>query len=186
MTLDNHYVHGGQGEMVGGRSRSSASSRAARVTRIGVTELPECGTNDEVLAHHGLDVAGARGSSARAARARRLASDRMIVSVLGYRRHAAHDRQGRRARVGQAVRESTGQDFELASIRVPGLTDYQIAVRTFEMLGVDADGRSLSGWWRGTRSCCLEPAAEAGTGHAERARDSRDTSGARRTCVRTC
>jgi len=26
--------------------------------RIGVTELPECGTNEEVLAHHGLDVAG--------------------------------------------------------------------------------------------------------------------------------
>jgi len=31
---------------------------AARLTRIGVTELPECGTNDEVLAHHGLDIAG--------------------------------------------------------------------------------------------------------------------------------
>jgi phosphoglycolate phosphatase-like HAD superfamily hydrolase len=39
----------------------------------------------------------------------------------------------------QAVREITGKPFELASIRVPGLTDYQIAVRTFEMLGVDAD-----------------------------------------------
>ena len=31
---------------------------APRLTRIGVTELPECGTNDEVLAYHGLDVAG--------------------------------------------------------------------------------------------------------------------------------
>ena len=31
---------------------------AVRVTRVGVTELPECGTNDEVLAYHGLDVAG--------------------------------------------------------------------------------------------------------------------------------
>jgi transketolase C-terminal domain/subunit len=31
---------------------------AARVSRIGVTELPECGTNDEVLAYHGLDVPG--------------------------------------------------------------------------------------------------------------------------------
>jgi hypothetical protein len=28
------------------------------VTRIGVDELPECGTNDEVLAYHRLDVAG--------------------------------------------------------------------------------------------------------------------------------
>src|SRR5947207_4546948 len=36
----------------------------------------------------------------------------------------------------QAVRETTGKDFQLSSIRVPGLTDYQIAVRTFEMLGV--------------------------------------------------
>src|SRR6266571_3875797 len=35
-----------------------------------------------------------------------------------------------------AVREVTGRDFQLSSIRVPGLTDYQIAVRTFEMLGV--------------------------------------------------
>jgi hypothetical protein len=31
---------------------------AARVTRVGVSELPECGTNDEVLAYHGLDVTG--------------------------------------------------------------------------------------------------------------------------------
>ena len=29
-----------------------------KVTAIGVRELPECGTNDEVLAYHGLDVAG--------------------------------------------------------------------------------------------------------------------------------
>jgi hypothetical protein len=29
-----------------------------RVSRIGVTELPECGTNDEVLAYHGLDIPG--------------------------------------------------------------------------------------------------------------------------------
>ena len=36
----------------------------------------------------------------------------------------------------QAVRETTGKDFQLSSIRVPGLTDYQIAVRTFDMLGV--------------------------------------------------
>ena len=28
------------------------------VTSLGVTSLPECGTNDEVLAYHHLDVAG--------------------------------------------------------------------------------------------------------------------------------
>jgi len=43
----------------------------------------------------------------------------------------------------QAVREVTGRDFELASIRIPGLTDYQIAVRTFEQLGIDADMEML-------------------------------------------
>ena len=38
-----------------------------------------------------------------------------------------------------AVKAVTGRDFQLSSIRVPGLTDFQIAVRTFEMLGIDAD-----------------------------------------------
>jgi phosphoglycolate phosphatase-like HAD superfamily hydrolase len=38
-----------------------------------------------------------------------------------------------------AVREATGKDFQLSSIRVPGLTDFQIAVRTFELLGVQPE-----------------------------------------------
>jgi phosphoglycolate phosphatase-like HAD superfamily hydrolase len=38
-----------------------------------------------------------------------------------------------------AVRETTGRDFQLAWIRVPGLTDYQIAFRTCEILGIPAD-----------------------------------------------
>ena len=36
----------------------------------------------------------------------------------------------------QAVKETTGKDFQLSAIRVPGLTDFQIAVRTFELVGV--------------------------------------------------
>jgi phosphoglycolate phosphatase len=43
----------------------------------------------------------------------------------------------------QAVREVTGRDFQLSSIRVPGMTDYQIAVRTFEMLDFTADEATL-------------------------------------------
>jgi phosphoglycolate phosphatase-like HAD superfamily hydrolase len=39
----------------------------------------------------------------------------------------------------QAVRELTGREFELATVRIAGLTDYQIAVRTFESLGLAAD-----------------------------------------------
>jgi phosphoglycolate phosphatase-like HAD superfamily hydrolase len=38
----------------------------------------------------------------------------------------------------EAVREVVGHDFQLSSFRVAGLTDFQIAVRTFEMLSVDA------------------------------------------------
>jgi len=43
----------------------------------------------------------------------------------------------------QAVREVTGKDFQLSSIRVAGLTDFQIAARTFDLLGVPATGGAL-------------------------------------------
>ncbi len=42
-----------------------------------------------------------------------------------------------------AVRELVGGDFELAKMRIAGLTDYQIAVKTFEMLGVEVDDDRL-------------------------------------------
>jgi hypothetical protein len=42
--------------MVGAAIAALGLEPAARVTSIGVKELPECGTNDEVLAYHGLDV----------------------------------------------------------------------------------------------------------------------------------
>jgi len=38
-----------------------------------------------------------------------------------------------------AVKEITGRDFQLTSIRIPGLTDYQIAVRTLESLGLEPE-----------------------------------------------
>ncbi|MEE2637941.1 MAG: transketolase C-terminal domain-containing protein [Acidobacteriota bacterium] len=56
VTLDNHYVDGGQGQMIASCVAEHAVS--IPVTRIGVTELPVCGTNEEVLAHHALDVPG--------------------------------------------------------------------------------------------------------------------------------
>jgi phosphoglycolate phosphatase-like HAD superfamily hydrolase len=39
----------------------------------------------------------------------------------------------------QAVLEITGRAFELSSMRVPGLTDFQIAAKTFELLGIESD-----------------------------------------------
>ena len=38
-----------------------------------------------------------------------------------------------------AVREVTGRDFELLNIRIAGLTDYQIAVKTLETLGIEPE-----------------------------------------------
>lgn len=38
-----------------------------------------------------------------------------------------------------AVLEITGREFQLASIRIAGLTDYQIAARTFDSLGIQPD-----------------------------------------------
>jgi transketolase len=58
ITLDNHYVQGGQGEMLAAAIAELGLDPSTRVSRIGVTELPECGTNDEVLAYHALDVPG--------------------------------------------------------------------------------------------------------------------------------
>ena len=55
--LDNHYVRGGQGEILAAAVAELGLDPVASVMRVGVTELPECGTNDEVLAYHGLDVA---------------------------------------------------------------------------------------------------------------------------------
>jgi transketolase len=57
VTLDNHYLRGGQGEMLAAAIAELGLEPAVKLTRAGVTELPECGTNDEVLAYHGLDIA---------------------------------------------------------------------------------------------------------------------------------
>lgn len=42
-----------------------------------------------------------------------------------------------------AVREVTGRDFDLASIRIAGLTDYQIAAHTFILLGLEPDDAGI-------------------------------------------
>ena len=57
VTLDNHYVRGGQGDMIAATVAALALDPTVSVTKIGITDLPECGANDEVLAHHGLDIA---------------------------------------------------------------------------------------------------------------------------------
>jgi transketolase len=156
VTLDNHYVRGGQGDMIAAAIAELGLEPVVRVTRVGVTALPECGTNDEVLAHHGLDVAGL---VAQLQRATAVAPSHPPTVAPSHPRTVAPshpctlmtilfwDIDGTLLTTGKggvpawetAVREVIGHDFELSKFRISGLTDYQIAVRTFEQLGVAAD-----------------------------------------------
>ena len=58
VTLDNHYLSGGQGDAVLAALAAEAPVAAARVRKIGVTSIPKSGGNNEVLAAHGLDGEG--------------------------------------------------------------------------------------------------------------------------------
>ena len=51
ITLDNHTTAGGQGETLAGHAQT------AQILQIGIDEVPKCGGNQEVLAHHGVDQA---------------------------------------------------------------------------------------------------------------------------------
>ncbi len=55
-TLDDHYVSGGQGEMLSSRLAELGLSSQVRVRRFGVRSIPACGQNDEVLRAHRLDA----------------------------------------------------------------------------------------------------------------------------------
>jgi transketolase len=59
-TLDNHYVAGGQGDAVLAALAADAPEAASRVRKIGVTEVPKSGENNETLRAHGLDGEGIR------------------------------------------------------------------------------------------------------------------------------
>lgn len=56
-TVDNHYVGGGQGEMLLSHLAELSARPLPRVRRLGVSALPRCGGNAEVLEAHGLDAA---------------------------------------------------------------------------------------------------------------------------------
>ncbi len=63
-TVDNHFLAGGQGERVAARLAAMAGSPP--VTCLGLTEVPACGQNAEVLRHHGLDAESLATTVARA------------------------------------------------------------------------------------------------------------------------
>lgn len=55
-TLDNHYVTGGQGEMIASKLAELGFSGQARIKKFGILDVPFCGQNHEVLQVHRLDA----------------------------------------------------------------------------------------------------------------------------------
>jgi len=55
VTLDNHYVQGGQGQFLLAELARSGHLGGRVTSSLGVQSLPHCGHNEEVLKAHGLD-----------------------------------------------------------------------------------------------------------------------------------
>ena len=55
VALDNHYIEFGQGALIG--AALARTGAPARLAQIGLTAIPVCGSNADVLQHHGLDAA---------------------------------------------------------------------------------------------------------------------------------
>jgi transketolase len=73
VTLDNHYLEFGQGVMIA--AALARSGVRAAVTSIGLTSIPACGSNSDVLKHHGLDAASIAQVVRRRIAARELTAD---------------------------------------------------------------------------------------------------------------
>lgn len=55
-TLDNHYVAGGQGDAI--CAVLAELGLGVKVRKLGLTDIPACGTHEQVLRAHGLDADG--------------------------------------------------------------------------------------------------------------------------------
>jgi len=53
-TLDDHFVKGGQGEMLACKLAEMGDVSGYHLHRFGLREIPSCGLNEEVLQAHGL------------------------------------------------------------------------------------------------------------------------------------
>ncbi len=60
ITLDNHYIKGGQGEMLAATMARTGLAGGVKIKSLGVEEIPKCGLNPETLKCHGLDADGIR------------------------------------------------------------------------------------------------------------------------------
>ena len=138
--LDNHYVRGGQGEMVAAAVAElgldpavtitpGRCHRAARVRH----ERRSAGIPPPRRPIPGEDISRCAGKPSPGGVAGMTVLfwdiDGTLLTTAKAGVFAWED----------AVRELTGREFELIRMRIAGLTDYQIAQRTFETLGIETD-----------------------------------------------
>ncbi|WP_206681197.1 transketolase C-terminal domain-containing protein [Actinomadura sp. J1-007] len=57
VVVENHYTHGGQADLVARALLELGLAAPPRFHGVGLTEVPACGTSDEVLFVHGLSAA---------------------------------------------------------------------------------------------------------------------------------
>ncbi|MCI0400607.1 MAG: transketolase [Gammaproteobacteria bacterium] len=55
-TLDNHYLIGGQGDLLATEIAELGLAHRIKLTRFGIRAIPACGQNEEILAYHRLDA----------------------------------------------------------------------------------------------------------------------------------
>tara|TARA_Y100000996_G_scaffold415580_1_gene411393 strand:- start:2790 stop:4706 length:1917 start_codon:yes stop_codon:yes gene_type:complete len=56
VTLDNHYRIGGQGDYLASKFINFKDSKKIQFLKLGLDNIPECGTNEEVLRAHRMDA----------------------------------------------------------------------------------------------------------------------------------
>ena len=56
VTIDNHYLEGGQGERIKNKLLSLGAGSGVKAVSLGITGIAECGRNTEVLKAHKLDA----------------------------------------------------------------------------------------------------------------------------------
>lgn len=58
ISVDNHFLKGGQGEMLATAIAELELNTTVKLLRLGINNIPACGRNEEVLQSHGLDRTG--------------------------------------------------------------------------------------------------------------------------------